>query len=77
MSSTLQCINNSVKQSSANKQSGELMPLIMSFMYNKSINGPSTVPGGTPDKIGTELEDSLSSTTHWERCQKLLRNLIG
>ena len=33
----------------------------------KNISGPSTVPCGTPDKTGTELEDSLSDMTHWEQ----------
>ena len=41
------------------------MLLVMSFMYNRNINDPSTVPCGTPDKTGTGHEDSLSNITHW------------
>ena len=35
------------------------MSLVMSFIYNRNIRGPRTVPCGTPDITDTGLEDSL------------------
>jgi len=49
-----------------NKQSGELMSLEISLICIRKIRGPSTIPCGTPDRTGTETEDSLSNVTHCE-----------
>ena len=58
MSSTL--IDNSIKQAIISEQAEcELMSLVMSFIYNRKIRGPRTVPCGTPDITKTGLEDSL------------------
>ena len=51
-----------------------MIPLvIISFIYSRNISGPSPVPCSTPDKHETKLDDSLSSTTHWERQAKQMR----
>ena len=44
------------RQSSANTRKGDLILVSISFMYNRNIRGPRTVPWGTPDVITTELD---------------------
>ena len=36
-----------------------------SLMYARNSRGPSTVPWGTPDVTGAELDDLPSTTTFW------------
>ena len=53
-------------QSSANSQTVELeIHSGRSFMYTRNRMGPSTVPCGTPEVTGTDVEVSPSSTTAW------------
>ena len=44
------------RQSSANTCKGDLMLVVISFMYNRNIRGPRTVPWGTPDVTTAELD---------------------
>jgi len=41
----------------------EDISLLMSFIYNKNINGPNTLPWGTPDFTGSVLDAWLSEIT--------------
>ena len=38
-----------------------------SLIYNRNNSGPSTVPWGTPDVTGEDVEYFTSQTTDWER----------
>ena len=53
-------------QSSVNNRTVELeMQSGRSFIYTRNRMGPSTVPCGTPEVTGTDVEVSPSSTTAW------------
>ena len=51
------------RQSSANILKGEFMLVMISFMYNRNISGPRTVPWGTPDVTDTGLDVIPSRST--------------
>jgi len=50
-------------QSSANNRIDELIPALISLVYDRNIRGPRTVPCGTPDKTFELLDVSPSTTT--------------
>lgn len=52
------------KQSSANRHMLDVIPVRMSFVYDKNSRGPRTVPCVTLDETGVHSDDLTSMTTH-------------
>jgi len=62
------------RQLSANTHKSDLV--VISFMYNRNIRGPRTVPWGTPDVTITELDVIPSRRTCWVRFENPVISVI-